>query len=59
MRNVCGHIKPSLNNILALDSFVGLKEIMIIHHTGMMYHAFGFLAAANRMARLRFYSFHR
>lgn len=34
MRNICGHIEPALNDILALDSFLSLKEIMIIHHTG-------------------------
>ncbi|TVY90438.1 Uncharacterized protein LAWI1_G002966 [Lachnellula willkommii] len=33
MRNICGHIEPALNDILALDSFLSLKEIMIIHHT--------------------------
>ena len=35
MRNMCGHAAPALNDILALDHFVGFTEIMVIHHTGM------------------------
>ncbi|KAL9071478.1 MAG: hypothetical protein Q9161_004195 [Pseudevernia consocians] len=33
MRNMCGHAAPALNDILALDHFVGFTEIMVIHHT--------------------------
>ncbi|TVY65516.1 Carbon disulfide hydrolase [Lachnellula suecica] len=32
-RNICGHIAPALNDILALDAFLSIKEIMIVHHT--------------------------
>jgi len=33
IRNVCGHSAPNMNDILALDIFLGLKEILIVHHT--------------------------
>ncbi|KAF4637924.1 hypothetical protein G7Y89_g147 [Cudoniella acicularis] len=33
MRNICGHVNPALNDILALDSFLTIKDILIIHHT--------------------------
>ncbi|PQE31963.1 carbonic anhydrase protein [Rutstroemia sp. NJR-2017a WRK4] len=33
MRNVGGHVSPALTDILALDSFVRIDEIMIVHHT--------------------------
>lgn len=36
MRNVGGHVAPNLNDIVALDSFLGIKEIMIVHHTGKL-----------------------
>jgi hypothetical protein len=34
VRNVCGHVAPVLNDIIALDWLVTLKEILIVHHTG-------------------------
>ncbi|KAM0805785.1 carbonic anhydrase [Usnea florida] len=33
MRNVCGHAAPALNDIIALDHFLGFTDIMVIHHT--------------------------
>lgn len=33
MRNICGHIAPILNDIVALDVFLGLSDIMVVHHT--------------------------
>jgi hypothetical protein len=35
MRNVGGHVLPALTDIVTLDSFVRIDEIMIVHHTGM------------------------
>ncbi|CAG8971899.1 hypothetical protein HYALB_00007815 [Hymenoscyphus albidus] len=32
-RNVGGHIGPAMKDILALDAYVGLATVMIIHHT--------------------------
>jgi len=32
-RNVCGHVAPALSDIVALDSLIGLTDIIIIHHT--------------------------
>ena len=37
MRNICGHIAPILNDIVALDVFLGLSDIMVVHHTGMLH----------------------
>lgn len=31
---MCGHAGPALNDILALDHFIGFTELMVIHHTG-------------------------
>jgi carbonic anhydrase len=36
VRNICGHIGPALNDILALDAFITLSEILIVHHTGKL-----------------------
>jgi carbonic anhydrase len=33
-RNVGGHVTHSLTDILALDGFLGIKSILVIHHTG-------------------------
>jgi len=33
VRNVCGHVAPALSDIVALDSLLGLTDIIIIHHT--------------------------
>ncbi|KAF7856939.1 hypothetical protein EAF04_009699 [Stromatinia cepivora] len=33
IRNVGGHIEPALKDIIALDAFIRIDEIMIIHHT--------------------------
>lgn len=33
MRNVCGHAAPALNDIIALDHFLGFTDIMVVHHT--------------------------
>ncbi|KAH8670129.1 carbonic anhydrase [Tricladium varicosporioides] len=33
MRNIAGHVTPALNDILALDAFLPISEIMVIHHT--------------------------
>ncbi|CAG8958311.1 hypothetical protein HYFRA_00000666 [Hymenoscyphus fraxineus] len=32
-RNVGGHIGPAMKDIIALDAYVGLATVMIIHHT--------------------------
>jgi len=32
-RTVNGHVAPVINDILALDSFIGITEILIVHHT--------------------------
>ncbi|KAH6662259.1 carbonic anhydrase [Halenospora varia] len=33
MRNIAGHVTPALNDILALDAFLTINEIMVVHHT--------------------------
>ena len=33
IRNAGGHVKNAINDILALDSFVGITDILVIHHT--------------------------
>ncbi|KAL9105548.1 MAG: hypothetical protein Q9227_009292 [Pyrenula ochraceoflavens] len=33
VRNIAGHPRPQLNDILAIDIGLGVAEIMIIHHT--------------------------
>lgn len=33
LRNVGGHVGPLLNDIAVLDAVIGMKEIMVIHHT--------------------------
>jgi hypothetical protein len=35
MRLPGGRCRPLPNTILALDTFFGYKEIMVIHHTGI------------------------
>jgi hypothetical protein len=38
VRNVAGHVAPNLLDAVALDVAVGgLKEVMVIHHTGEAY----------------------
>jgi len=32
-RNAGGHVRPVINDILALDSFLGITDILVIHHT--------------------------
>ncbi|MCJ1452082.1 hypothetical protein MMC28_002423 [Mycoblastus sanguinarius] len=32
-RNMCGHVAPDINGILALDYFLTFSEIMVVHHT--------------------------
>ncbi|CZR57895.1 uncharacterized protein PAC_07784 [Phialocephala subalpina] len=32
-RNINGHVEPALNGILALDTWIGIHDIMIVHHT--------------------------
>jgi len=34
IRNVCGHVTPALNDIVALDRLVTIDNLLIIHHTG-------------------------
>jgi hypothetical protein len=34
LRNIGGRAEPALENILVLDSFVGVNDIIVIHHTG-------------------------
>ena len=34
IRNVCGHVAPAIDNILALDALMTFNELMIIHHSG-------------------------
>jgi hypothetical protein len=59
MRNVCGHVKPALNDILVVDSLFSLKEIMIVHHTGTVDSSQTFREVADKTPRLRRYSFYR
>jgi len=33
IRNVCGHVTPALNDIVALDRLVTIDNLLIIHHT--------------------------
>ncbi|EED19837.1 conserved hypothetical protein [Talaromyces stipitatus ATCC 10500] len=33
LRNVGGRVGPLVNDIVALDVFIGMKEIMVVHHT--------------------------
>ncbi|KAM3078612.1 hypothetical protein ACMFMG_006482 [Clarireedia jacksonii] len=33
MRNAGGHASPALTDIVALDAFIRIDEIMIVHHT--------------------------
>ncbi|KAG7008631.1 hypothetical protein G7Y79_00005g017720 [Physcia stellaris] len=33
IRNVCGHVTPNLNDILAIDHIFQFPELMVIHHT--------------------------
>jgi carbonic anhydrase len=33
-RNVCGHVAPVLNDLVALDSLLFFKDVIIVHHTG-------------------------
>jgi carbonic anhydrase len=33
-RNVCGHVAPILNDLVALDSLLYFKDVIIVHHTG-------------------------
>jgi hypothetical protein len=35
IRTVGGHVRPILNDIIALDGFIGIKDILVIHHTGI------------------------
>ena len=35
LRNLGGRAAECVNDIVALDTLVGLEEIMIVHHTGM------------------------
>jgi hypothetical protein len=39
IRNVCGHVTPALNDIVALDRLVTINNLLIIHHTGMWKNA--------------------
>ncbi len=33
-RNICGHIAPILVEIASMEIFLGLTDILLIHHTG-------------------------
>jgi len=33
IRNICGHVQPALNDIIALDGLLNLTDIIIVHHT--------------------------
>jgi len=33
IRTVGGHVQPILNDIIALDGFIGIKDLLVIHHT--------------------------
>jgi carbonic anhydrase len=33
-RNVCGHVAPVLNDLVALDSLLLFKDVIVVHHTG-------------------------
>ena len=34
VRNTAGHPQSNLNEIIIIDNFLGLADIMIVHHTG-------------------------
>jgi carbonic anhydrase len=34
LRNIGGRTEPALENILVLDSFVKVSDIIVVHHTG-------------------------
>ena len=34
LRNIGGRTVPALENILVLDSFVKVSDIIVVHHTG-------------------------
>lgn len=34
LRNIGGRTAPALENILVLDSFVKVSDIVVVHHTG-------------------------
>ena len=36
LRNVGGRTVPALENILVLDSFVQVSDIIVVHHTGIL-----------------------
>ena len=40
MRNVGGHAKPALNDIVALDAGLTITDILVVHHTGISNHVF-------------------
>ncbi len=35
LRNIGGRTVPALENILVLDSFVHVSDIIVVHHTGI------------------------
>lgn len=35
LRNLGGRAAECVNDIVALDTLVGLEEVMVVHHTGM------------------------
>ena len=35
LRNIGGRTIPALENILVLDSFVHVSDIIVVHHTGI------------------------
>lgn len=35
LRNIGGRTVPALENILVLDSFIKVSDIIVVHHTGI------------------------
>ncbi|RDW61495.1 carbonic anhydrase-6 [Coleophoma crateriformis] len=33
VRNICGHAGPAIADIAALDAFMGIENVVVIHHT--------------------------
>lgn len=36
MRTIAGHPQNVLNDILALDTFAGVNDLVVVHHTGSL-----------------------
>jgi carbonic anhydrase len=50
IRNVCGHVTPALNDIVALDRLVTIDNLLIIHHTGTWKNASNLIATTDMLS---------